>query len=102
MTQPLDLEALKAKTPQKLAAEKRKREQQERAAFPFGRVPSEIVKAFIRFDSHQQHLHSWHELQDCLEMLRKVEAEQATALAAKDAEIAGLTARVREQEGKQC
>lgn len=33
-----------------------------------------LVRQYIRFDSNQQHLHSWHSLQDCLEKIRRGEA----------------------------
>lgn len=43
-------------------------------------TPSQIVAAYIRFDEYQQHLHSWHTLQDCLERLRLWEAENAAKM----------------------
>lgn len=43
--------------------------------------PSEIVRAYIRFDYYQKHRHSWHDLQDCLEALRLWEADNTAKLA---------------------
>jgi hypothetical protein len=40
--------------------------------------PSEIVARYIRFDNYQQHQHSWHDLQDCLEKLRAWETEHTS------------------------
>ncbi len=37
-----------------------------------------LIQKYIRFDNHQQHRHSWHDLQDLLDEIRELDAGPPT------------------------